>query len=266
MDATKSINTKSSAFSIENILEQKSEKKTAPVKLSSLNVITKPIATTASAAGEIHPVPPSVSPTNSSLSQKTPDLEQYTAFKNLTLKMPESPSQLPTSPNTMLPHLPANQLLTSLHPAATMSPSSPSGPANLHFEALYDPTASLFYQQILNLQKNSAFLMPHLQAAAAAAAMANAAAVNGVRSPTATTPSVYCDPAYGQFLDCEGFPAAALYCNAAAGYPGFYMPGFGVKRKGFPAAALYCNAAAGYPGFYMPLIFKTFLREGLLKE
>ncbi|XP_061393355.1 hematopoietically-expressed homeobox protein HHEX [Musca vetustissima] len=225
---TPTTNSKSSAFSIENILEQKSEKKTPLIK--PLNVITKQIATSpATATGESYPLP---SPTNSSsLSQKTPDLEQYSAFKNLTLKQPESP-------NTMLPqNLQTNQLLPAHHHPQLPAPTSPSGPANLHFDSLYDPAASLFYQQILNLQKNSAFLMPHFQAAAAAAAMANAAAANGVRSAAANTPTVYCDPAYGQFLDCEGFPAnasaaAALYCNAAAGYPGFYMPGFGVKRKG----------------------------------
>ncbi|XP_073821362.1 hematopoietically expressed homeobox [Musca autumnalis] len=236
MDTTKSTNSKSSAFSIENILEQKSEKKINVIK--PLNVITKPIASSACSpvAGETH----LASPTSSNLSQKTPDIEQYTAFKNLTLKNSDSQSTIPASPPTtgmLPPHLQTNQLLASHHPA-TMSPSSPSGPANLHYETLYDPAASLFYQQILNLQKNSAFLMPHFQAAAAAAAMANAAAASGMRSAAApNTPSVYCDPAYGQFLDCEGFPAnasaaAALYCNAAAGYPGFYMPGFGVKRKG----------------------------------
>ncbi|XP_059217697.1 hematopoietically-expressed homeobox protein HHEX [Stomoxys calcitrans] len=206
MDNTKSTSNKS-AFSIENILEQKSERKTPPNKfvhheLSPLKVTTKPLTSPATTNAE------TVVTSTSSVSQ-TPDLEQYTAFKNLTLKNPESPSP---------------------HPAM----SSPTAAvANLHFDHLYDPAASLFYQQVLNLQKSSAFLMPHFQAAAAAAAMANAAAASGVRG--ASTPSVYCEP-YGQFMDCEAFPAnasaaAALYCNAA-GYPGFYMSGFGVKRKG----------------------------------
>ncbi|EDW59467.2 uncharacterized protein Dvir_GJ10276 [Drosophila virilis] len=96
-------------------------------------------------------------------------------------------------------------------------------PTTLRFNPVYSDPASLFYQQMLNLQKNSSLFMPHFQAAAVAAA-------------AAAQPGAYCDQ-YSPFLDCEGFSnpasaAAALYCNAA--YPGasFYMSNFGVKRKG----------------------------------
>ncbi|XP_075147870.1 hematopoietically expressed homeobox [Haematobia irritans] len=200
MDNNKSTN--KSSFSIENILEQKSERKTPSNRfvhheLSPLKVATKSLNSPSSSSNADTMV------TSSSVSQ-TPDIEQYTAFKNLILKNPDSTA------------------LTS----ALSSPTAAT--TNLHFDHLYDPAASLFYQQVLNLQKSSAFLMPHFQAAM----LANAAA-SGVRG--STTPSVYCEP-YGQFMDCEAFPAsasaaAALYCNAA-GYPGFYMSGFGVKRKG----------------------------------
>ncbi|XP_068152620.1 hematopoietically-expressed homeobox protein Hhex [Drosophila tropicalis] len=99
-------------------------------------------------------------------------------------------------------------------------------PTTLRFNPptpMYPDPASLFYQQVLNLQKNPSLFMPHFQAAAVAAAAA--------AQPTAG----YCDQ-YAPFLDCEGFTnpataAAALYCNA---YPAasFYMSNFGVKRKG----------------------------------
>ncbi|BFF90316.1 hematopoietically-expressed homeobox protein HHEX [Drosophila madeirensis] len=96
-------------------------------------------------------------------------------------------------------------------------------PTTLRFNPIYPDPASLFYQQMLNLQKNSSLFMPHFQAAAVAAA-------------AAAQPTGYCDQ-YSPFaMDCEGFPnpasaAAALYCNA---YPAasFYMSNFGVKRKG----------------------------------
>ncbi|EDW38578.1 GL12681 [Drosophila persimilis] len=96
-------------------------------------------------------------------------------------------------------------------------------PTTLRFNPIYPDPASLFYQQMLNLQKNPSLFMPHFQAAAVAAA-------------AAAQPTGYCDQ-YSPFaMDCEGFPnpasaAAALYCNA---YPAasFYMSNFGVKRKG----------------------------------
>ncbi|XP_017008242.2 hematopoietically-expressed homeobox protein HHEX [Drosophila takahashii] len=104
-----------------------------------------------------------------------------------------------------------------------MDSSTVLAPTSLRFNPIYPDPASLFYQQVLNLQKNPSLFMPHFQAAAVAAA-------------AAVQPTGYCDQ-YSPFaMDCEGFPnpataAAALYCNA---YPAasFYMSNFGVKRKG----------------------------------
>ncbi|XP_065354807.1 hematopoietically-expressed homeobox protein hhex [Calliphora vicina] len=212
MDTIKS---NKSSFSIENILEQKSLKNPPTIYNSNTHIqIPSPCHTTKSL-----PSPALDNVTSSNLTH-TPDLEQYTAFKNLTLKPPQAAVQnSPSSPSLTL----QNTLLS--HAASTNS----NAPA-LHFDHVYDPTASLFYQQVLNLQKSSAFLMPHFQAAAAAAAMANVSSAAAARG----NQSVYCEP-YNQFMDCEAYSpnasaAAALYCNAA--YPGFYMPGFGVKRKG----------------------------------
>lgn len=186
MDNNNTKSTNKSSFSIENILEQKSEIRTQPrltgqYEQSAINVMTpKPLSSPSSNAEIV---------SSSTTLAKTPDIEQYTAFKNLTVKNPPESSSA-----TMLPHL-QSQLMAP-HPAL----SSPTAPGNLHFDHLYDPAASLFYQQVLSLQKSSAFLMPHFQAAAAAAAMANAA--NGVRGG-ANPSAVYCEP-YGQFMDCEG--------------------------------------------------------------
>ncbi|EDV93432.1 homeobox protein Hox-A7 [Drosophila grimshawi] len=96
-------------------------------------------------------------------------------------------------------------------------------PTTMRFSPVYSDPASLFYQQMLNLQKNSSHFMTHFQAAAVAAA-------------AAAQPAAYCDQ-YSPFLDCEGFSnpataAAALYCNAAYPAASFYMSNFGVKRKG----------------------------------
>ncbi|KAM8704366.1 hypothetical protein ACLKA7_008900 [Drosophila subpalustris] len=63
-------------------------------------------------------------------------------------------------------------------------------PTTLRFNPVYSDPASLFYQQMLNLQKNSSLFMPHFQAAAVAAA-------------AAAQPAAYCDQ-YSPFLDCEG--------------------------------------------------------------
>lgn len=189
MDTTKS--TKSS-FSIENILEQKSSNKNlTPLKVSTsssntnnntstLTQLPSPLDSTKSL-----PSPSMDNGVTSTSLTRTPDMEQYTAFKNLTLKTPTA-----TNPSSTLP------LQSPLLSHST--PNTAPVPPGLHFDPVYDPTASLFYQQVLNLQKSSAFLMPHFQAAAAAAAMANvsSAAARG-------TPSVYCEP-YNQFMDCEG--------------------------------------------------------------
>lgn len=182
MDSTKSSR---SAFSIENILEQKSERKTPPKLFIPIETLPQNVKLPQSL---VSPSSPCETVTSSTIS-RTPDIEQYTAFKSLALKNCEN--------SNILPQL-RSHLLT--HAAATSQPPPPPLPphtGNLHYDAVYDPAASLFYQQVLNLQKSSALLMPHFQAAAAAAAMANA-------SRGGTTPSVYCDPTYGQYMECEG--------------------------------------------------------------
>ncbi|XP_017056882.1 hematopoietically-expressed homeobox protein Hhex [Drosophila ficusphila] len=109
------------------------------------------------------------------------------------------------------------------HTLKNLDSSQVLAPTSLRFNPIYPDPASLFYQQVLNLQKNPSLFMPHFQAAAVAAA-------------AAVQPTGYCEQ-YSPFaMDCEGFTnpasaAAALYCNA---YPAasFYMSNFGVKRKG----------------------------------
>ncbi|KAM7363089.1 hematopoietically expressed homeobox [Cochliomyia hominivorax] len=225
MDTIKS---SKSSFSIENILEQKTNKNSSPLSVSTSSTTNNTTITQTSSPLETPKCLPSPFVDNGVTSTsvtRTPDMDQYTAFKNLTLKTPASSTQL----NPAI--LPLQSSVLNHSTPTTPAAANTAMPA-LHFDPVYDPTASLFYQQVLNLQKRSAFLMPHFQAAAAAAAMANASSV--ATAAARGTPSVYCEP-YNQFIDCEAFPsnasaAAALYCNAA--YPGFYMTGFGVKRKG----------------------------------
>ncbi|KAI8129668.1 Hematopoietically-expressed homeobox protein HHEX [Lucilia cuprina] len=209
------LKTNKSSFSIENILEQKTSKDTNLNPTTHIQIPSPSLTTTTSL-----PSPNLDNTVTSTSLARTPDFEQYTAFKNLTLKTANNHNINNNSPSSLT-------LASTLTQHATAAPA----PTALHFDHVYDPTASLFYQKVLNLQKNSAFLMPHFQAAAAAAAMANVSTAVAARG----TPSVYCETPYNQFMDCEAYPtnasaAAALYCNAA--YPGFYMPGFGVKRKG----------------------------------
>ncbi|XP_023159751.2 homeobox protein Hox-A7 [Drosophila hydei] len=164
-----------SAFSIDNILEHKTQ---------ATEVIKKPQAQTPTQSSPCTAfAPPAGSPV-----QSIYDLSAQYALKNL-----ESGSGTLLSPTTV------------------------------RFNPVYSDPASLFYQQMLNLQKNSSLFMPHFQAAAVAAA-------------AAAQPAAYCDQ-YSPFLDCEGFSnpataAAALYCNAAYPAASFYMSNFGVKRKG----------------------------------
>ncbi|XP_064545353.1 hematopoietically-expressed homeobox protein hhex [Drosophila montana] len=167
-----------SAFSIDNILEHKTQATQGSIKK----------ATTQSSPGAAAAAT-GFAPTDRSPASNIYDLSAQYALKNLE-------------------HGTGGTLLT---------------PTTLRFNPVYTDPASLFYQQMLNLQKNSSLFMPHFQAAAVAAA-------------AAAQPAAYCDQ-YSPFLDCEGFSnpasaAAALYCNAA--YPGasFYMSNFGVKRKG----------------------------------
>ncbi|XP_034488448.1 homeobox protein Hox-A7 [Drosophila innubila] len=119
----------------------------------------------------------------------------------------------------------SREALAAQYALKNLEPSSGTllSPTTLRFNPVYSDPASLFYQQMLNLHKNSSLFMPHFQAAAVAAA-------------AAAQPAAYCDQ-YSPFLDCEGFnnpatAAAALYCNAAYPAASFYMSNFGVKRKG----------------------------------
>ena len=182
MDTLKS---NKSAFSIDNILEQKYTNKLMPISVTtSLPMTDTSLATTSPVySAKTLPSPSNETINSSNLTPKS-DSKQYTAFKDLTLK---TNSHSPVTSNT------ATSLPLLSHNSTNTAPAAPPLPA-LHFDHVYDPTASLFYQQVLNLQKNSAFLMPHFQVAAAAAA---AVAARG-------TPSVYCETPYNQFMDCEG--------------------------------------------------------------
>ncbi|XP_037827656.1 uncharacterized protein LOC119615725, partial [Lucilia sericata] len=175
MDTLKS---NKSSFSIENILEQKTSKDTNLNPATHIQIPSPSLTTTSLPSPNLDNTVTSTSLT------RTPDFEQYTAFKNLTLKTANHNNNSPSS-LTLASTLPQ-------HATAAAAPA-------LHYDHVYDPTASLFYQQVLNLQKNSAFLMPHFQAAAAAAAMANVSTAVAARG----TPSVYCEPPYNQFMDCE---------------------------------------------------------------
>ena len=182
MDTLKS---NKSAFSIDNILEQKYTNKLMPISVTtSLPMTDTSLATTSPVYSAKTLSSPSNETINSPNLTPTSDSKQYTAFKDLTLKIN---SHSPVTSNT------ATNLPLLSHNSTNTVPAAPPLPG-LHFDHVYDPTASLFYQQVLNLQKNSAFLMPHFQVAAAAAA---AVAARG-------TPSVYCETPYNQFMDCEG--------------------------------------------------------------
>ncbi|XP_011179233.1 hematopoietically-expressed homeobox protein Hhex [Zeugodacus cucurbitae] len=199
-----------SAFSIANILEHKT---------LSVNTPTPPAAHSIARNGEHLSV---ISTTSSPLTNSHQSINTLAQTLQSRIGEPLPPTIVnpiaTTAYSTLTPDVQyafKNLLLKGEHGAGG-TPLLPS-PGALRFEPVYDP-ASLIYQQMLNMQKNSALFMPHFQAAAAAAGAA---------------PSGYCDQ-YNPFMECEGFPssaaAAALYCNAA--YPGFYMPNFGVKRKG----------------------------------
>ncbi|XP_037942647.1 hematopoietically-expressed homeobox protein Hhex [Teleopsis dalmanni] len=190
MEST-SVKGSKSAFSIDNILDQKvtvqksyTEPSSKEPTLAKVPVITPRTYEQGLSTSSSHVAVPKAIAAISSV-----DAAAYNMLKNLSFKNEHS-----------------NNSSSLLSPAATLQRFDP---------VVYDP-ASLFYQQVLNLQKNSALFMPHFQAAAAAASL---------------TPSAYCDQ-YNPFLECDGFSnnsAAALYCNA---YPGFYLQNFGVKRKG----------------------------------
>ncbi|EDX12138.1 hematopoietically-expressed homeobox protein Hhex [Drosophila simulans] len=189
------IATKSSkaAFSIENILEQKSSSHRSQSRRGSSQ---SPVAGTAGIGS-----PPALAMPKASLATGSSS----------------SPSSATNIFDLSREAAAAQYAMKSMDSGAVLAPTS------LRFNPIYPDPASLFYQQVLQLQKNPSLFMPHFQAAAVAAA-------------AAVQPTAYCDQ-YSPFsMDCEGFPnpasaAAALYCNA---YPAasFYMSNFGVKRKG----------------------------------
>ncbi|XP_043656739.1 hematopoietically-expressed homeobox protein hhex [Drosophila teissieri] len=194
------IATKSSkaAFSIENILEQKTSSHRSQSRRGSSQ---SPVAGTAGI-----PSPPALAMPKASLA---------------TGSSSAGPTPSPSSTTNIFDL--SREAAAAQYAMKSMDSSAVLAPTSLRFNPIYPDPASLFYQQVLQLQKNPSLFMPHFQAAAVAAA-------------AAVQPTAYCDQ-YSPFtMDCEGFPnpasaAAALYCNA---YPAasFYMSNFGVKRKG----------------------------------
>lgn len=174
---TKPISNKSS-FSIANILEHKMLS-TPPAahsnghKIEHLQPLAKMISATSTAISNTstntlahtlqsrigEPMSPTIANPIATTAYSTLTSDAQYAFKNLLLKSDYGAGGPPLLPT----------------------------PGALRFEPVYDP-ATLIYQQMLNMQKNSALFMPHFQAAAAAAAV---------------TPSGYCDQ-YNPFLECEG--------------------------------------------------------------
>ncbi|KAH8358428.1 hypothetical protein KR093_000214 [Drosophila rubida] len=196
MDNNSSLKAGKSSFSIDNILEHKSQasepKRQATQSQSQLQSQSQ-------------------SQSSPAMSSSSPSLGTGTAFASTST----SPSIYDLSREAVA----AQYALKNLEPSSGTLLS----PTTLRFNPVYSDPASLFYQQMLNLQKNPSLFMPHFQAAAVAAA-------------AAALPAAYCDQ-YSPFLDCEGFSnpataAAALYCNAAYPAASFYMSNFGVKRKG----------------------------------
>ncbi|KAH8383022.1 hypothetical protein KR009_006310 [Drosophila setifemur] len=192
-----STKTGKSAFSIENILEQK----TRTVDTSNRNQSRRGSSQSPAMASPAVSSPSGVSVPKASLA----------------ISSSSSSASASSIYDLSREAVAAQYALKSMESSAVLAPTT------LRFNPIYPDPASLFYQQMLNLQKNPSLFMPHFQAAAVAAA-------------AAVQPAAYCDQ-YSPFaMDCEGFPnpataAAALYCNA---YPAasFYMSNFGVKRKG----------------------------------
>ncbi|KAH8276769.1 hypothetical protein KR026_000481 [Drosophila bipectinata] len=203
------ITTKSgkAAFSIENILEQKTRTVQSPA--------VDPASRLQSRRGS------SQSPVTGS----TVSSASAVALPKATMAISSSPTSSTTSASASVSNIYdlSREAVAAQYALKNLESSPVLAPTTLRFNPIYPDPASLFYQQVLNLQKNPSLFMPHFQAAAVAAA-------------AAVQPAAYCDQ-YSPFaMDCEGFPnpataAAALYCNA---YPAasFYMSNFGVKRKG----------------------------------
>ncbi|KAH8295414.1 hypothetical protein KR018_010952 [Drosophila ironensis] len=201
------ISTKSgkAAFSIENILDQKS--------ITSQSPAVDPASRNQSRRGS------SQSPVASPGAVLSTGAKAAMAISSTSLSSSttvSAPASVPSIYDLSREAVAAQYALKNLESSTVLAPTT------LRFNPIYPDPASIFYQQMLNMQKNPSIFMPHFQAAVAAAA--------------AVQPTAYCDQ-YSPFaMDCEGFPnpttaAAALYCNA---YPAasFYMSNFGVKRKG----------------------------------
>ncbi|XP_017074585.2 hematopoietically-expressed homeobox protein hhex [Drosophila eugracilis] len=199
------IGTKSSkaAFSIENILKQKTRSARSPALETPHRSQSRRGSSQSPVTGTVGiPSPPALAIPKATLATASSSANPASTSNIYDLSREAAAAQY---------------ALKNLNSSAVLAPTS------LRFNPIYPDPASLFYQQVLNLQKNPSLFMPHFQAAAVAAA-------------AAVQPTAYCDQ-YSPFaMDCEGFPnpataAAALYCNA---YPAasFYMSNFGVKRKG----------------------------------
>ncbi|KAH8326427.1 hypothetical protein KR067_007363 [Drosophila pandora] len=201
------ITTKSSkaAFSIENILEQKTRTVQSP------------------AVDPVSRIPSRRGSSQSPVTGTTVSSASAIVLPKATMAISSSPTSSTTSASASNIYDLSREAVAAQYALKNLESSPVLAPTTLRFNPIYPDPASLFYQQVLNLQKNPSLFMPHFQAAAVAAA-------------AAVQPTAYCDQ-YSPFaMDCEGFPnpataAAALYCNA---YPAasFYMSNFGVKRKG----------------------------------
>lgn len=162
------IATKSSkaAFSIENILEQKSSSHRSQSRRGSSQ---SPVAGTAGIASPHALAMPKASlATGSSSAAPTPSPSSATNIYDL-----------------------SREAAAVQYAMKSMDSSAVLAPTSLRFNPIYPDPASLFYQQVLQLQKNPSLFMPHFQAAAVAAA-------------AAVQPTAYCDQ-YSPFtMDCEG--------------------------------------------------------------
>ncbi|KAH8265627.1 hypothetical protein KR038_012051 [Drosophila bunnanda] len=203
------IGTKASkaAFSIENILEQKTRTARSPPA----ETLHRSPSRRGSSQSPVLPPPPA-----------PPSAVAMPKALALASSGSQSSTTSPATSATNIYDL-SREAVAAQYALKNLDTSPVLAPTTLRFNPIYPDPASLFYQQVLNLQKNPSLFMPHFQAAAVAAA-------------AAVQPTGYCDQ-YSPFaMDCEGFTnpataAAALYCNA---YPAasFYMSNFGVKRKG----------------------------------
>lgn len=178
---TKPIGNKSS-FSIANILEHKTH---------TVNTLSPPAAhSNAHNSEHLQSHAQIINATSPSIANTTTNTLPQTLQSRIVEPIPPTIANTiaTTAYSTLSPDAQyafKNPLLKSDHGAGgtVLLPSSNA----LRFEPVYDPT-SLIYQQMLNMQKDSALFIPHFQAAVAAAAV---------------IPSGYCDQ-YNSFSECEG--------------------------------------------------------------